>query len=327
MEYQGHLQKNDPMYDYLCREIMPQVGADGKDGFRVFASKSSHAVYIYEDRATGTRVVGKFFASDEPDFERAKRKMYREFSNINEFRKYLGDCHYIAKALGCNESLGCLLVVEYCYGEPLDSIILKAIHQREEGRLYQKLTALANFLATIHNRSAQPVMVDFHKICTYYDNVIRQLSPILNHGEADYFYHLRDEYINDPLMYQDQEVLVHGDATPANFFFGDDMYVISFDLERMHRSDRLFDTGRIAGELKHFFLLHTGNKFAAEPFIGHFLWEYASLFPDRDKAFASITARLPFYMGKTLLRISRNDYLTYDYRRMLVEEAKLTLHR
>ena len=106
MEYQGHLQKNDPMYDYLCREIMPQVGADGKDGFRVFASKSSHAVYIYEDRATGTRVVGKFFASDEPDFERAKRKMYREFSNINEFRKYLGDCHYIAKALGSNESLG-----------------------------------------------------------------------------------------------------------------------------------------------------------------------------------------------------------------------------
>ena len=105
------------------------------------------------------------------------------------------------------------------------------------------------------------------------------------------------------------------------------MHVISFDLERMHRSDRLFDTGRIAGELKHFFLLHTGNKFAAEPFIGHFLWEYASLFPDRDKAFASITARLPFYMGKTLLRISRNDYLTYDYRRMLVEEAKLTLHR
>ena len=327
MEYKGHLPKNDPLYGYLCHDIMPQTGASGKDGFRVFSSKSSHAVYIYEDRETKIRVVGKFFAADEPDFERAKRKMYREYNNINEFRKYLGENHYIARALGCNESLGCLLVVEYCYGEPLDSFILKAIQQKEESTLFRKLTALANFLATIHNRSARPVMVDFHKICTYYDNVIRQVSPILHDGEADYFYHLRDEYINDPLMYQDQEVLVHGDATPANFFFGDDLYVISFDLERMHRSDRLFDTGRIAGELKHFFMAYTGNKYAAEPFIGHFLWEYACCFPVRERAFESITARLPFYMGKTLLRIARNDYLSHDYRRQLVEEAKDTLKR
>lgn len=327
MIYQGHLPKNDPLYDYLCHDIMPQVGANGKNGFRVFSSKSSHAVYIYEDRETGERVVGKFFAADEPDFERAKRKMYREYNNINEIRKYLGENHYVARALGCNESLNCLLAVEYCYGEPLDSFILKAIQQNEEYLLYNKLTALANFLATIHNRSAQPVMVDFHKICSYYDNVIKQLTPILYPGEADFFYHVREEYINDPLMYQDQEVLVHGDATPANFFFGDNMYVISFDLERMHRSDRLFDTGRIAGELKHFFLAYTGNKYAAEPFITHFLREYSGCFPDRDSAFSAITARLPFYMGKTLLRIARNDYLSHDYRRLLVEEAKLTLKR
>jgi hypothetical protein len=103
------------------------------------------------------------------------------------------------------------------------------------------------------------------------------------------------------------------------------MHVITFDLERMQRSDRLFDTGRIAGELQHYFLQYTGNKYAAEPFISYFLKEYCSHFPDCRRAFASITARLPFYMGMNLLRIARNSYLDHFYRRKLIEEAKLTL--
>ena len=327
MQYIGHLPKTDPLYFYLRDHIMPQTGITGAEDFRVFSSKSSHAVYIYEERRSNTKVVGKFFAAGEPDRERAKRKMYREYHNINEFRCYLGDCHYAAKALGCREDLDCLLVVEYCYGEPLDSIIRRAVNSGDDGLLYRKLKALAYFLATLHNRSARPVMVDFHRICNYFELLIWQLRDILAPKEDGYFRHLASLYRHDPLMYQDQEVLVHGDATPANFFFGDDMYVITFDLERMHRSDRLFDTGRIAGELQHFFLQYTGNKYAAEPFIGNFMWEYATHFPDRDRAFAAITARLPFYMGMTLLRIARNTYLTYHYRRGLIEEAKLTLQR
>ncbi|MBE6364270.1 MAG: aminoglycoside phosphotransferase family protein [Lentisphaerae bacterium] len=325
MEYIGHLPSCDPLYDFLKYDIMPQVGCSGAEGFRVFASKSSHAVYIYEDRASNVKVVGKFFAAGEPDRERAKRKMYREFHNINEFRTLTGESHYVARALGCNENLDCLLVVEYCYGEALDSIIRRAITEKNDALLFDKLKALANFLATVHNRSARPVMVDFHRICNYAENIIRQLSGILHPGEAEYFYHRITRYRHDPLMYQDQEVTTHGDATPANFFFGDGMYVITFDLERMQRSDRLFDTGRIAGELQHFFLQHTGNKYAAEPFIGHFLWEYCTHFPDRDRAFASITARVPFYMAMTLLRIARNNYFDRSYRRKLIDEAKLTL--
>lgn len=327
MEYLGHLNSSDPLYAYLCKDIMPQLGASGKEGFRVFSSRSSHAVYIYEDRETGVKVVGKYYAVDEPDHGRAMRKMYREYSNINEFRNYTGEYHYVARALGCREDLDCLLLVEYCHGEPLSSVILRSISSNDNGLLYGKLTALANLLATVHNSSAQPVMVDFQKICRYFDNIIGHLGSFIDNGEAQYLYALCDSYRNDPLMYQDQEVLVHGDATPANFFFGDGMHVITFDLERMQRSDRMFDTGRIAGELKHFFMHKTGNKYAAEPFIGHFIWEYCCCFPDRDSAFKSITARLPFYMALTLLRISRNNYLSYEYRRMLIDEAKLTLQR
>lgn len=325
MEYLGHLPSGDPLYDYLKYQIMPQLGSSGKDGFRVFASKSSHSVYIYEDRADGVRVVGKFFGDGESDRERAKRKMYREFHNLREFRSFTGNCHYVAGALGCNENLNYLLVEEYCYGEALDSIICRSIREKNDALLFDKLRALGYFLATVHNNSARPVMVDFQRICNYFENIIRQLSGLLHPGEAEYFHARALRYRNDPLMYQDQEVTVHGDATPANFFFGDGMYVITFDLERMQRSDRLFDTGRIAGELQHFFLQYTGNKYAAEPFIGHFLWEYSSHFPDRDRAFASITDRVPFYMAMTLLRIARNSYLDYFYRRKLIEEAKLTL--
>ena len=38
----------------------------------------------------------------------------------------------------------------------------------------------------------------------------------------------------------------HGDATPANFLFGDHMDVAAIDLERMKRGDRMFDVGRVA---------------------------------------------------------------------------------
>ena len=328
MIYLGRLPDSDPLYGYLRHEIMPQLGSDGSEGFRVYSSRSSHAVYIYEDRKTSLRVVGKFFHTPgETDFEQAKRKMYREFNNIHEFRQYMGDCHYTARALGCNENLNCLLAVEYCYGQSLDSVIRQAVFQHDDALLYGKLTALAGFLAHVHNKSAKPVMVDFQKICRYFDTITGHLESFTGWDEAEYLRLLGRRYRENPLMYQDQEVLVHGDATPANFCFGDGSYVMTFDLERMRRSDRLFDTGMIAGELQHFFLRHTGNKYAAEPFISHFLREYCRHFPDRDAAFAAITARVPFYMGFTLLRIARNGCLGYEYRRKLIREAELTLQR
>ncbi len=83
--------------------------------------------------------------------------------------------------------------------------------------------------------------------------------------------------------------------------------------------------GRVAAEIKHFFMQYAGDKRMAEPFIGHFLWEYACHFPDRDSAFRSVTQRVPFHMGMTLLRIARNSWITDTYRRQLLDEARETL--
>ena len=86
-------------------------------------------------------------------------------------------------------------------------------------------------------------------------------------------------------MWEDRQVLVHGDVTPPNILFGDGLWVIVIDLERMKLADRALDLGRVVGELQHYFLKHACDRWLAEPFIGHFLWEYACHFPDRDTAF------------------------------------------
>ena len=328
MEYLGHLHTKDYLFEYLRWEIFPQLGSDCRNGVRVFRTIGSNDVFLYEDRLTNARVIGKFFFSPQMgDWDGAWRKLDREYSNLLYFRSILSDPHYVARPLGRNDDLNRLLVEEYCSGEPLDSVIMRSITGNDPGVLYGKLTALAYFLARMHNNSVQGCRVDFEQNCHYTDHLLRRLEGILSHNEKNELEYLKHLWHDEPAMWEDQAVLVHGDATPSNFFFGDGQYVISFDLERVRATDRVFDVGRLAAELQHFFLRSTGNKYAAEPFIGHFLWEYCCHFPDRERTFEAISKRVPFYMGTTLLRIARNTYLDWNYRRQLIHEAKLCLRR
>ena len=328
-KYLGRLPERDPLYSYLKYEIQPQLGGFLEHPeYRVFQLNGSNAVYLYEERRTGSRAIGKFFLSErQRDPAVAARRLGREYYHLELMRQhgFTGWPHYIARPLGRNDWLNELLVVECCDGEPLSRIILRAIRERNPGLLFAKLTALAYFLATFHNRTAcGNRRVDFGEACAYFDNLLNRLREqhCLDDGETGEFRFYRDRWREQSRMWEDCPVLVHGDATPENFLFGDGLWVISFDLERVKRADRVFDTGRIAGELQHFFLMETGNKYAAEPFIGHFLWEYACHFPDRDRAFAATTRRVPFYLGLTLLRNARNGWLNWEYRRRLVQEAK-----
>jgi aminoglycoside phosphotransferase (APT) family kinase protein len=166
--------------------------------------------------------------------------------------------------------------------------------------------------------------VDFESDCQYLDTVTGRLKKAHRIGadDADTLSQLRDGWRDRPLMWQDQQVWLHGDATPANFLFGDGMDVAAIDLERMKRGDRMFDVGRVAGELQHAFMRDSGDRHRADPFIGHFLWEYSCHFPDRQWMFESVTARAPYYMALNLLRIARNDYIDPYYSGRLVRQAK-----
>jgi aminoglycoside phosphotransferase (APT) family kinase protein len=331
--YLGRLPENDPLHGYLQYDIQPQInGSSGRANYRVFRLSGSNDVYRYEDRFSGTKVIGKFFLSSRKrDVDRAAAHLTHEFDNLCTMRDYglTGYPHHVVRPLGRNYSLNALLVTEDGEGELFSDVIRSVIQRGDNDRLFCKLTALAYFLSTFHNRTAIGVGVDFHQDCAYMDRLINRLRDIgaIGWDEGRELYWLRDQWRNQPRMWEDQQVLVHGDATPENFMFGGGLSVVAFDLERTKRADRVFDTGRIAGELQHFFLRATGNPYAAEPFIGHFLWEYACHFPNRERAFRSITGRIPFYMGITLLRIARNSWVEPEYRRRLINEAKEGLRR
>ncbi|MFZ3044750.1 MAG: phosphotransferase [Desulfatirhabdiaceae bacterium] len=331
--YLGRLSEFDPLHGYLQYDIQPQIsGSPSNANYRVFRLNGSNDVYLYEDRYTGAKVVGKFFRTARKwDMEKAVAHLTREFDNLCRMRDFglVGYPHHVVRPLGRNTSLNALLVTEYCEGELFSELILSVIKNNDTGRLYYKLTALAYFLSTFHNRTAICQEVDFNQDCAYMGRLANRLLEINAMGwdEARELYWLRDQWHHQPRMWEDQQVMVHGDATPENFMFGGGLSVIALDLERTKRADRVFDTGRIAGELKHFFMQGAGDKNAAEPFIGHFLWEYACHFPDRENAFRSISGRTPFYMGITLLRIARNSWIEPDYRRRLIDEAKECLRR
>jgi hypothetical protein len=328
-QYLGHLSAHDPLHPYLVRDVLPQIGIrHSAADFRVFSMKDSK-VYLYEERHSCAQVVGKFFDGGGHNSAAAIQRMRQEFDNLQLLRGYglAGYPHHVVRPLGTNECLNSVLVEEYTTGVPLSSFVNDAIHHGQSQPLFDKLTALAYFLATLHNRTANGQGADFNQDCGYLDRLVRKLQSkqVIEASEADEFYWLRDRWREKPRMWEDNQVLVHGDATPSNLLFGPGLSVIAIDLERMKRADRVFDLGRITGELQHYFLQATGNKQAAEPFIGHFLWEYACHFPDRDRAFRSITGRLPFQMALTLLRIARNSWVGAHQRRRLVDEAKMIL--
>jgi aminoglycoside phosphotransferase (APT) family kinase protein len=329
--YLGHLASGDPLYSYLGRAILPLVAEAAREPrWRVYRVSAVSDVYLYEDKWSGARVVGKFYARARGlNGSGAPQSAVHEYRAL-EYLRHLGFNvlpDYVVRPLGHNMDLGDLLVVEHVAGEQLDGVIEAAAREGRAGRLYRKLTDLARFFARLHNRTAGGPGVDFARTLSYFERVVEHLtvSGLISGRRIERLRGLAQRHAARPTLWQDWQVMVHGDATPSNFLFGQGREVLAIDLERMHRDDRAYDVGRLCGELKHCFLRATGEAGASEPFIGHFLWEYAGHFPDQERAFAAITGRLPFHLGLTLLRIARNSWLDAGYRSRLVREATTIL--
>lgn len=326
--YVGYVPRHDGLFDFLSRITSDQLGIrEPRPAFRAFRLAGSNEVYAYEEKHSHARVICKFYGPTYGwDRDRAAATAYQEYESLEKLRGYalVGSPHHVIRPLGCDPDINCVLATEYYDGEQFSHAIGRSIHRRDDAHLFWRLKALAYFLATLHNRTADGTGVDFDSDCGYFDRLVGRLrqNQRIGQWDVDELSWLRECWRDRPRMWQDQQVWLHGDATPANFLFGHGMDVAAIDLERMKRGDRTFDVGRVAGELQHAFMIATGDPHRAEPFIGHFLWEYCCHFPDRHRAFESITARTPYYMGLNLLRIARNDYISNSYSGRLVAQAK-----
>ena len=211
----------------------------------------------------------------------------QEYEGLETLRQYnlIGSPHHVVRPLGFDRDINGVLAVEYYAGEEFSHAIARATHHGDDAHLYWRLKALAYFLATQHDRTANGEVVRFRcrlQVLRHGHGQTQERAHRIGPDEADELSRLRDRWRDRPQMWQDRQVWLHGDATPANFLFGDGLDVAAIDLERMKRGDRMFDVGRVAGELQHAFMRTGGGRHRAEPFISHFLWQYSRHFPDRE---------------------------------------------
>ncbi len=315
------------VYSYLKHEIFPQLAPPPYGEIRMTRLANGKPVYLFHETKRGLTVVGKSFEDGRVAAGKAWEKAEREYRNLKTLSGSFGangrDCR-IVTPLGVNRELASLLVITKAPGNPLDHYIARAIYEGRRQKLFDKLTLLAAFLAELHHHAdgALPVAVDLPE--RYMDKLLRSLNHgLLSGQQADGIRWLALGWWRRGELTADRAVTVHGDATPMNFFFYRNR-ITAIDFEKMKRADRCWDLGFVAAELKHHFMWRAGNGWDAEPFIGHFLWEYAK-HSQGLPFFLSVTRRLPLYMALGLMRIARNPWLSDNYRRNLINEARLCL--
>ena len=322
--YLGTLEQNDPLYGFMLRDIMPKAESEVRDPvFHVSRLPGSNMVFKYHEERTRKKFIGKFYRNFEPAKE---IRLRGEFDNLNRARA-LGLTrlpNYVVRPFGRDRDIGLGLMEEYVEGKDLDHYIRRAVHEGRDKRLKQRLTELASFLAVLHKKTATGKFLDLAPSLKYFGKVLDKLKRkgAVDESQCREFLALETRWRERDFMRRDEEVVIHGDATPTNFLFPKEKGVIAIDLERMRDGDRMFDVGMVCGELKHAFIWRTGNKYQAEEYIGHFLDEYSRKFKNSGKFYCSMVRRNPFYMALTELRIARNSWLDRGHRAMLVKEAK-----
>lgn len=321
----GLLQTNDPLYGWMVSEVFPQMGFREKHPtVTVYSIPASNCVYLHKVFGQGKtlRLIGKFGTDSTSD--KMFRKELENYRKLGELDLHNG-LYRTMRILAHNSKINHVLVIEYVSGRSLSRIIEAAVCGNEKG-LYHALSELAYFLYLLHSRSNDGSKVNFTREMSYFKATLDQLkgkTPI-SEGEEAYFNELAERWKNRSEMWEATSSFVHGDCTPSNFVFSKDPRVTALDLERCRRSDPAFDTGRMAGELKHSFLQLTASGERAESFITHFYKSYCSHY-DTPEFFSTITKRNPFYQAVTELRIAKNLWLPLDHRHRLIYEAKKCL--
>jgi hypothetical protein len=311
--------------EYLKEEVFPQLAPPPYGEIAIERICCRKPIYLFLDTAQNATVIGKFFKYGIVSLEEAWLSAKREYSNLKLLRGKFGmdsNAYQVANPVGKNKEFCALLVTEKARGKTLDHYIAKAIYEQQSQQLFDKLSYLARFFVKLHRNSDTDRRVPRELPRWYLDKLLNSLSQdILSSPERGSIEeHAARWWKETGVFTEDREVIVHGDATPTNFLFQGEK-VTGIDLERMKWADRCWDLGFVAAELKHHFAWRMGDGWAAEPFIGHFLWQYAIHYNGDTEFFYAISRKLPLYMALGLLRIARNRWLDKPYRSSLLREA------
>jgi aminoglycoside phosphotransferase len=297
---------------------------------------SSREVCRFTFNGSGPAVVGKFFTA-YPAVLPPDKGLAQEYDNYLRAADLglTNGCARIPRLLGRHPESRLGLLLEAVPGPDLDALLQRAVSQGEHAPLYLGLESLAELLAFLHSRPLPETPVSGGEALVYLDKLQLQLHGLglLTRGDEAALAAERRAWEDRLQQYPDRQVLVHGDATPTNFLFpphggrGASPYgaAVALDLERLRAADRLWDLSWVAGELKHAWAWRTGHAAAAEDAIGRFFAAYLAALPLDPKRQERLFLINPFYMALAELRIARNNYLSWEYRRWLVAEARRCL--
>ncbi|HEY9074460.1 MAG TPA: phosphotransferase [Desulfobaccales bacterium] len=294
---------------------------------------SSREVYRFTFNGNGRAAVGKFFTAYPPAIPQ-DHGLAQEYDNYLQAAALGLNNGHIPRLLGHRPELCLGLLLEAIPGPDLDSLLKNACEHGKLDPLYRGLAGLAELLAFFHSRPLPEAPVSGLEACGYLDKLWLQLKSrgLLTPSDEAALAAERTAWESRLAQFPDHQVLVHGDATPTNFLFPDHSgqgrpfhRAVALDLERLRPADRLWDLSWVAGELKHAWVWRTGRGEGAEGPIGHFFAAYQAALPAAALLAERLVLLNPFYMALAELRIARNGYLSWDYRRWLVAEARRCL--
>lgn len=267
---------------------------------------SSHTVCRYKFRGEGCSVIAKFFAEPCGKIKNYDpwKAMNNEYSNLNKAGSFIN----IARPIAVNYDFNCVLVTEYISGESFISCL------KNEDGLFDRLTQLANMFYRLHSNTQRHY--NKKKEFANFHHVLDQLSLDLRTRQK--FNELLGKWWYDTAVDAEHGCMIHRDVSPLNYVFSHGIpYALDFE-SSWHHANNIRDLGTFCAELKNYFQLKRGSGIKAEPYIGHFLWEYCR----NEDDFFKVTQTLPFFMSIGLLRIARLHRHTPYYNYLLKEAGE-----
>lgn len=310
-KYVGTLAPGNAFRNWLVQVLGEKI-IDKNCRVNVYRIKpASHTVCRYEFPAQGLSVVAKFY--NEPtgwmrNYDPVKA-MENEFQTLKQIEPIVD----IPRPLAIHRDFHCALLMEYIRGKSFYKY-MKDINK--EGRLYDKLTAIAHMQRRLHDQTQSHYRKDgvfarFHRVL---DQIGLDTKTRLEYNR------LLGEWWYSPLLDRPSGCRIHGDANPMNYQFNHERsYMLDFESSVDH-ANFVHDLGIVAAELKNYFAIHRGDAGRAEPYIGHYLWKYSR----NEQEFHAITRALPFFMSLGLLRMARLR-LGANHRDYVFREAKACL--